>query len=76
VNNTIRQLLDQINALENELRTALHEQESRLPIRSMASALSSNGRSGMRIPGSRSALCGGLLPIDPKTCFARRLSTA
>jgi len=30
VNNTIRQLLDQINALENELRTALHEQESRL----------------------------------------------
>lgn len=30
MNNTIRQLLDQINALEDELRTALHEQESRL----------------------------------------------
>lgn len=30
MNNTIRQLLAQINALEDELRTALHEQESRL----------------------------------------------
>ncbi len=30
MNNTVRQFLDQINALEVELRTALHEQETRL----------------------------------------------
>lgn len=30
MNNTIRRLLDQIHALEDELSTALHEQESRL----------------------------------------------
>ena len=30
MNNSIRHLLDQISALEDELRTALHEQESRI----------------------------------------------
>ncbi len=30
MNNTIRHLLDQINTLEDELRTALHEQEARV----------------------------------------------
>jgi len=75
VNNTIRQLLDQIKHWKTNCALRCTNRSRGFPIRSMASALSRTGDPGCAFP-LKVGIVRWIIAIDPKTCFARRLSTA